>query len=104
MGFDRSSLPKSFSTASRTELPVSLLRSLDRVASHSFTRAQCYHIDSVRLPVIANCTDLGVSQDASFSVTPHINKIFVSALFRAELILKCLSLRDPILLTGLGSD
>ena len=36
-------------------------------ATHSFSCAPCYHIGSVRLPVISNCTDLGVSYDMMLS-------------------------------------
>ena len=55
-----------------------------------------YHIGSVRLPVISNCTVLGVSYDASLPFTSHISKIVASG--RAKLISKCFSSRDPLLL------
>ena len=67
-------------------------------ATHSFSCAPCYHIGSVRLPVISNCTDLGVSYDANLSFTSHISKIVAKASGRAKLILKCFSSRDPLLL------
>ena len=67
-------------------------------ATHSFSCAPCYHIGSVRLPVISNCTDLGVSYDANLSFTSHISKIVAKALGRAKFILKCFSSRDPLLL------
>jgi ribonuclease P/MRP protein subunit RPP40 len=64
-------------------------------ASHSFTCAPCYQIGSVQLPVTENCTDLGVSYDASLSFSLHVNKIVAKASCRAKLILKCFSSRDP---------
>jgi ribonucleases P/MRP protein subunit RPP40 len=71
-------------------------------ATHTFSCAPCapcYHIGSVRLPVISNCTDLGVSCDANLSFTPHVSNIVAKASCRAKLILKCFSSRDALLLT-----
>ena len=72
-----------------------------RIKSHSsrsFTCAPSYHIGSVSLPVITNCSDLGVSYDASLSFSSHISKIVAKASCRAKLILKCFSTRDSCLL------
>jgi hypothetical protein len=44
-----------------------------------FTCAPCHQIGSVQLPVIENCTDLGVSYDANLSFSPHVNKIVAEA-------------------------
>jgi Reverse transcriptase (RNA-dependent DNA polymerase) len=68
-------------------------------ATHTFSCVQCYHIGSVRLPVISHCTDLGVSYDANLSFTPHISKIVAKASCRAKLILKCFSSRHALLPT-----
>ena len=68
------------------------------IKSHSFTCVPFYHIGSVQLPVIENCTDLGVSYNANLSFSPHVNKIVTKASCRAKLILKCFSSRDPLLL------
>ena len=68
-------------------------------SSRSFTRAPSYHIGSVSLPVITNCSDLCVSYDASLSFSSHISKIVAKASCRAKLILKCFSIRDSCLLT-----
>jgi ribonucleases P/MRP protein subunit RPP40 len=68
-------------------------------ATQTISCAPCYHIGSVRLPVISNCTDLDVSYDANLSFTPHISKIVAKASSRAKLVLKCFSSRDALLLT-----
>jgi ribonuclease P/MRP protein subunit RPP40 len=70
-------------------------------ASHSFTCAPCYQIGSVQLPVIENCTDLGVSLrckliDLVRTSTRLLLKRQQNC--RAKLILKCFSSRDPLLL------
>jgi ribonuclease P/MRP protein subunit RPP40 len=67
-------------------------------SSRSYTHDPNYCIGSFCLPVITNCTDLGVSYDANLSFTPHINKIVAKASCRAKLILKCFNSRDSLLL------
>ena len=66
--------------------------------SHSFSCAPSYHIGFVQLPVIENCTDLGISYDANLLFSSHVNKIVAKASSRAKLILKCFSSRDPLLM------
>jgi ribonuclease P/MRP protein subunit RPP40 len=68
-------------------------------ASQSFTCAPFYHIGSASLPVITNCTDLGVLYNSCLSLTPHINKIVAKTSGRSKLILKCFSSRDSVLFT-----
>ena len=67
-------------------------------SSRCFTHDPNYCIGPISLPVIAHCTDLGVSYDASLSFTQHISKIVSKASCRSKLILKCFSSRDPRLL------
>ena len=65
---------------------------------HSFKCAPSYHIGNASLPVVASCTDLGVSYDNRLSFSPHVSKIVAKASCRAKLILKCFRSRDSQLL------
>jgi hypothetical protein len=65
---------------------------------HSFSCLPSYHLADVSLPVVKNCTDLGVSFDERLSFSPHVSKIVAKASGRAKLILKCFRSRDSQLL------
>ena len=65
---------------------------------HSFKCSPIYHIGNASLPVVASCTDLGVSYDDRLSFSPHVSKIVAKASCRAKLILKCFRSRDSQLL------
>jgi hypothetical protein len=57
-----------------------------------------YNIGNASLPVVASCTDLGVSYDDRLSFSPHVSKIVAKASCRAKIILKCFRSRDSQLL------
>jgi ribonuclease P/MRP protein subunit RPP40 len=57
-----------------------------------------YTIGDLLLPVVSQCTDLGVSYDSHLSFSSHIDKVINKASNRAKCILKCFSTSDSILL------
>jgi hypothetical protein len=59
-----------------------------------------YHIGQVRLPVVAQCSDLGVSYDNCLSFKSHIDTMVKKAACRANLILKCFVTRDVLVLAS----
>ena len=65
---------------------------------HPFKCSPSYHIGNASLPVVASCTDLGISYDDRLSFSPHVSKIVAKASCRAKLILKCFRSRDSQLL------
>ena len=67
-------------------------------SSRFYTCDPEYHIGSLCLPVVTNCTDLGVSYDANLSFSSHIRKIVVKASLRSKLILKCFISHDSCIL------
>jgi len=54
--------------------------------------------NTIFLPVTDCIVDLGVMYDNHLSFSPHINKIVNNASWRANLILKCFTTRDPLVL------
>ena len=56
------------------------------------TRVGC-----LSLPVVAQCTDLGVSYDTHLNFSSHISRIVNKAAIRAKCILKCFSSRDSLI-------
>jgi hypothetical protein len=58
-----------------------------------------YRLGSFSLPVVTQCTDLGVSYDNHLSFSSHIKRIITKAASRAKCILKCFVTRDSVLLT-----
>jgi len=65
-----------------------------RRANHVFTFP--YAINNQVLPVIDHATDLGVMYDNHLSFVLHINKTVNKASQRANLTLRCLTTRDPL--------
>ena len=58
-----------------------------------------YTVGACSLPVVLNCSDLGVSYDNHLNFKSHICLIVKKAASRAKCILKCFISRDPLLLT-----
>jgi ribonuclease P/MRP protein subunit RPP40 len=67
-------------------------------SGHPFKCSPSYHIGANSLPVVASCTDLGVSYDDRLSFSLHLSKIVFKASQRAKFILKCFRSRNSQLL------
>jgi len=57
-----------------------------------------YDVYSINLPTVDDFTHLGVTDDKHFSLSAHIDKVVTKAAQRAKLILRCFSIRDPVIL------
>ena len=97
----QSSLDAVVSWADHWQLKLSPTKcSVMRIAygQRSLIDVPVYKIAHYALPVITQCTDLGVSYDTHLSFSAHISRIVSIASGRAKCILKCFSSRDSSLL------
>jgi hypothetical protein len=92
----QSNLDAVVSWADHRQLKLSPTKySVMRIAfGHWFIGGPVYKIAHFALPVIAQCTDLGVSHDTHLSFSTHVSRVVSTASGREKYILKCFSCRD----------
>jgi hypothetical protein len=58
-----------------------------------------YNVGAYSLPIVYNCTDLGIYYDNNLCYKTHVSLVVKKAACRAKCILKCFISRDKLLLT-----